>query len=66
MGVVNHMGGLGGGHYTAYAQLHTTSEWHCFDDSRVSRVFDPEREVVSPAAYLIIYRRRHERDLDRT
>lgn len=30
--VDNHYGGLGGGHYTAYAKNHETGKWYDFDD----------------------------------
>lgn len=32
--VSNHYGGMGGGHYTAYARLFLDGEWYDFDDSR--------------------------------
>jgi ubiquitin carboxyl-terminal hydrolase 4/11/15 len=35
-GVDEHIGGLGGGHYRAYAFNHITDEWHHFDDSYVT------------------------------
>lgn len=54
--VSNHFGGLGGGHYTAYA-LNDEGEWCNFDDSRVTKNID-ESEVVSSAAYMLFYRRR--------
>jgi hypothetical protein len=54
--VSNHFGGLGGGHYTAYA-LNDEGEWSNFDDSRVTKNVD-ESEVVSSAAYVLYYRRR--------
>ena len=54
--VSNHYGGLGGGHYTAYA-LSDEGEWCYFDDSRVTIGVDP-KEVVSSAAYVLYYRRR--------
>jgi len=54
--VSNHFGGLGGGHYTAYA-LNDEGEWSNFDDSRVTKNID-ESEVVSSAAYMLFYRRR--------
>lgn len=54
--VSNHFGGLGGGHYTAYA-LNDENEWCNFDDSRVTANVD-ENEVVSKAAYVLYYRRR--------
>jgi ubiquitin carboxyl-terminal hydrolase 4/11 len=35
-GVDEHMGGLGGGHYRAYALNHVTEKWYHFDDSYVT------------------------------
>jgi len=35
-GVDEHMGGLGGGHYRAYALNHLTEKWYHFDDSYVT------------------------------
>jgi hypothetical protein len=32
--VSNHFGGMGGGHYTAYAKQTDDGRWWCFDDSR--------------------------------
>jgi len=52
--VSNHFGGLGGGHYTAYARVGT--QWLEFDDSHVSPVADSA--VRSSAAYMLFYRRR--------
>ena len=54
--VSNHFGGLGGGHYTAYA-LNDDGEWCNFDDSRVTRNVN-KNEVVSKAAYVLYYKRR--------
>ncbi|KAG7439780.1 cysteine proteinase [Guyanagaster necrorhizus] len=55
-GVDEHMGGLGGGHYRAYAMNHLTDLWHHFDDSyvTVARATD----AVNANAYLLFYRRR--------
>lgn len=36
--VSNHYGGLGGGHYTAFAQMCNDKKWYCFDDSRVEEI----------------------------
>jgi len=44
--VSNHFGGLGGGHYTAYAKNHIDGHWHYFDDSSVS-LSSEDRVVVS-------------------
>lgn len=54
--VSNHMGGMGGGHYTAYIKQPDTKSWHLMDDSRTS-VAKPE-DVVSEYAYVLFYRRR--------
>ncbi|OSD02956.1 cysteine proteinase [Trametes coccinea BRFM310] len=54
--VDEHLGGLGGGHYRAYAQNHVTGKWYHFDDSYVT----PSRPeaAVNANAYLLFYRRR--------
>lgn len=51
--VVNHSGGLGGGHYTADAFMQT-GKWGHFDDSSATSISGPER--VSSAPYLLFYR----------
>jgi len=60
--VDNHYGGLGGGHYTAYAKNSVNGNWYDYNDSHVSQVKDPE-SVVSKSAYLLFYRRRSETPL---
>lgn len=55
--VDDHYGGLGGGHYTAYAKNFVDGKWYNYNDSSVSLVSDPS-SVVSTAAYLLFYRRR--------
>ncbi|KAJ2765426.1 hypothetical protein IWQ56_004101, partial [Coemansia nantahalensis] len=55
--VCNHFGGLGGGHYTAYAHNPEDGKWYDFNDSHVSEVRDPSR-VVTEAAYMLFYRLR--------
>jgi hypothetical protein len=54
--VSNHYGGLGGGHYTAYA-INDDGVWCHYDDSRITSHISPS-EVVSSAAYVLYYRRR--------
>ncbi|KAJ3097269.1 ubiquitin carboxyl-terminal hydrolase [Phlyctochytrium planicorne] len=55
--VSNHFGGLGGGHYTAYAQNPIDRQWYNFDDSHVSKT--EEESLKTEAAYLLFYQRRH-------
>lgn len=54
--VSNHMGGLGGGHYTAYAKNIEDQKWHSFDDGYVSEA--NESSIISRAAYVLIYQRK--------
>ena len=49
-----HSGGLGAGHYTAYAQNHSDNQWYLFNDSTVSKI-----ESIKPTkgAYLLLYKK---------
>ncbi|XP_026523596.1 ubiquitin carboxyl-terminal hydrolase 15 isoform X2 [Notechis scutatus] len=53
--VSNHYGGMGGGHYTAFAKNKDDGKWYYFDDSSVSTA--SEEQIVSKAAYVLFYRR---------
>ncbi|KAG7666111.1 uncharacterized protein J8A68_000367 [[Candida] subhashii] len=55
--VDNHYGGIGGGHYTATVRNFRDGEWYLFNDSRVTKTASVS-EIVTPAAYLLFYRRR--------
>ncbi|KAJ3106925.1 CSN-associated deubiquitinating enzyme Ubp12 [Physocladia obscura] len=55
-GVSNHYGGMGGGHYTAFAKNPIDQEWYNFDDSSVTKT--SESNVVTSAAYMLFYQRR--------
>ena len=55
--VSNHFGGMGGGHYTAFAKHHSKEKWYDFDDSSVSAVSDDDG-IVSHSAYVLFYTRR--------
>lgn len=57
LGVVNHYGGLNGGHYTAFALNEHDDRWYDISDDRVSAVED-ESDLVSSAAYVLFYQRR--------
>nr|CAX74616.1 ubiquitin thiolesterase [Schistosoma japonicum]CAX74617.1 ubiquitin thiolesterase [Schistosoma japonicum] len=54
--VSNHMGYLGGGHYTAFALNAQTNLWYFFDDSS-TRECDPSK-IVTSSAYVLVYVRR--------
>uniref|UniRef100_A0A8C5GTM4 ubiquitinyl hydrolase 1 n=1 Tax=Gouania willdenowi TaxID=441366 RepID=A0A8C5GTM4_GOUWI len=62
--VINHYGGMIGGHYTAYARLPSDKNsqrsdvgWRLFDDSTVTMV--DESQVVTRYAYVLFFRRRN-------
>lgn len=55
--VSNHIGGLGGGHYTAYILCDENESWSYYNDSSVTENVD-EKDVVSSEAYVLYYRRR--------
>ncbi|KAJ6534629.1 hypothetical protein DFH09DRAFT_1284138 [Mycena vulgaris] len=55
-GVDEHIGGLGGGHYRAYALNHANNTWYHFDDSYVTAA--RAQDAVNANAYLLFYRRR--------
>jgi len=55
--VSNHSGGLGGGHYTAYAKNKEDNRWYNFNDSFASEAQDTSR-IVSSSAYVLFYRRK--------
>ncbi|KAL5259053.1 hypothetical protein ACHWQZ_G009506 [Mnemiopsis leidyi] len=52
-GVVNHYGGLGGGHYTAYCHSVADDKWHVYDDSHVASC--TAEKCNSPSAYVLFY-----------
>jgi len=52
-GVVEHLGGMGGGHYVAYVRK--TSDWFHFSDSSFYRV--SLDNVLSCQAYILFYER---------
>lgn len=53
MGVVNHYGNLGGGHYTAYARNSLAEPWMHYNDTSVSPING--ESVVSANAYMLFY-----------
>jgi ubiquitin C-terminal hydrolase len=55
-GVCNHMGGVMGGHYTAFVK-HVDNTWIHFNDSSVEVVDDPNK-VVTQLAYCLFYRKK--------
>ena len=62
--VSNHMGGVGGGHYTAYGQNPLDKNWYSFNDSSCSSVGSRGGRIVSESAYNLFYRLRDHVDLN--
>ncbi|KAI9980753.1 hypothetical protein PInf_010072 [Phytophthora infestans] len=56
--VSEHMGGLGGGHYTAVAKNPVNRRWFDFNDSHTSAT--TAQDAVSAKAYVLFYIRRDE------
>jgi ubiquitin carboxyl-terminal hydrolase 4/11/15 len=64
LAVSNHYGGMGGGHYTAYAKNKDDGRWYYFDDSSVTAL--SEDAVVTKAAYVLFYQRRDLTNMSQT
>ncbi|KAK4538649.1 hypothetical protein CDCA_CDCA19G4674 [Cyanidium caldarium] len=58
--VSHHMGGLGGGHYTASCYRDACARWFYLDDAHVSPLPDSEeaaaKRIVNQSAYVLFYR----------
>jgi ubiquitin carboxyl-terminal hydrolase 4/11/15 len=51
------MGGLGGGHYTAYIKSFKDGKWYEANDSFTTAIPDPN-SIKSASAYVLFYRQR--------
>lgn len=60
--VSNHLGGLGGGHYTAYALNRFKEEWYEYNDSQCRMLEDTSVVERNSTAYLLFYNRCSEDD----
>jgi len=56
-GVCNHMGGVQGGHYTAFTKQ-GNGNWFHYNDTHVERIADPQT-VITPMAYCLFYRKKN-------
>ncbi|XP_056225311.1 uncharacterized protein LOC130164541 isoform X2 [Seriola aureovittata] len=60
--VVDHVGGLRGGHYTATVKSEDDERWYNFNDSRVSlpdyQLLQVDNNEISCSAYLLFYRKK--------
>jgi len=60
-GLSKHMGGLGGGHYVAYARSSESGKWYYFNDSSVTQVDAATVADDQVGAYVLLYLRRDQR-----
>lgn len=56
-GICNHIGGLMGGHYTAFAK-HADKKWVHYNDRNVDIIENPE-QMITPMAYCLFYRKKN-------
>jgi hypothetical protein len=61
--VSNHLGGLGGGHYTAYALNRFNEEWYEYNDSTCRMLEDDSVVGRNSTAYLLFYNRSSDNDV---
>jgi len=54
--VSNHMGSVGGGHYTAYAKNRVDNEWYHFNDSRATKI-SQSTVANNEDAYVLFFNR---------
>lgn len=61
--VSNHIGGMGGGHYTAYARSISDGQWYELDDSSTSKIETDNGKntdkIVTSMSYVLYYTREH-------
>lgn len=57
--VIYHSGGLGGGHYVAYAKNFINNLWYLYDDQHVLHIPDSDIEsrLVTSGAYVLFYQK---------
>ena len=57
--VVNHIGTLNSGHYTAVAKNYVDNEWYEFNDHQVTKVSKHDSsKIISKDAYVLFYQKR--------
>jgi ubiquitin carboxyl-terminal hydrolase 8 len=56
-GICNHIGGVMGGHYAAFAK-HADKKWVHYNDRNVEIVENPE-QMITPMAYCLFYRKKN-------
>lgn len=55
IGISNHSGSLGGGHYTATCKAISDQRWYALNDTMVRRAAAPASSLASESAYVLLY-----------
>ena len=55
--ICNHIGGVHGGHYTAFVRNYA-NEWIHYNDTNIGMISNPE-SIVTPMAYCLFYRKKN-------
>lgn len=55
IGISNHAGSLGGGHYTATCKAISDQRWYALNDTLVRRAAAPASSLASESAYVLLY-----------
>ena len=54
-GLIQHIGGVNGGHYVSYCKNYKNNNWYEFDDSRTRQI--SESQLLEKEAYILLYQR---------
>lgn len=58
-GICNHIGGVSGGHYTAFVK-NSTGKWLNYNDQIVQEILLPvDSHIITPMAYCLFYRKKN-------
>jgi ubiquitin C-terminal hydrolase len=58
-GICNHIGGISGGHYTAFVK-NSDEKWLNYDDELVQEIPSPvSNSIITPMAYCLFYRKKN-------
>jgi len=58
-GICNHIGGVSGGHYTAFVK-NSTGKWLNYNDQNVQEISGPvDSHIITPMAYCLFYRKKN-------
>ena len=58
-GICNHIGGVSGGHYTAFVK-NSTGNWLEYNDEHVTAIQNPiQSHIITPMAYCLFYRKKN-------